>query len=44
MATRDGDAATVTLTATELKPPIMEWSVEDVHKDFLHSKPLLKCG
>ena len=34
MATEDDDAATVTLTATKLKPPTMKWSVEDVQEEF----------
>ena len=42
MAVRDDDAATVTLTATELKPSTMEWSVEDIPKEFPVFKSLAK--
>ena len=34
MATRDDDAATVILATTELKPPMMDWLVEAVQKEF----------
>ena len=33
-ASDDDDAATVTFTAIELKPPTMDWSVKDVHTEF----------
>ena len=41
MTTRD-DIATVTLTATELKPPTIDWSAADVHKEFIVYKNLAK--
>ena len=34
MASRKYDAATVTLSATELKLPMMDCSVEDVYKEL----------
>ena len=36
----EDDTETVTLTATELQPLMMDWSVEDIHKEFT----VLKCG
>ena len=40
--TTEYDAATVILTAIELKFPTMDWSVEDVHKAFTVFKTLAK--
>ena len=40
MATREDDTAAVTLTGTELKPPMMDWSVEYVYKVFTVLKTL----
>ena len=41
MAARKGEAATVTLTAT--KPTsMMDWSIKDVHKDFMVFKTHVK--
>ena len=38
MATREDDAAIVTLTATELTPLTMDWSAEGMHKEFMEFK------
>ena len=45
MAPRDEDAATqanVFLTSIELKPPSMDWLVEDIHKKYQAFKTLAK--
>ena len=42
MSTWKDNTATVTLTATELKPPTIDWSVEVVHKEFSVFKSLAK--
>ena len=46
MATKDEDKAAVTLKTSELKAHMMDWSVDDMHKEFrvLHLKLLLKCS
>ena len=35
MVTREDDAAAVTLTATELKPPTMDWSLGGVYMEVM---------
>ena len=40
MAVREDDIASVTLTTTELKIPTMEWSMEDIKKEFTVLKTL----
>ena len=42
MGARKEDAVTVILIGAELKMPIMDWSVEDVHKEFTVFKTLAK--
>ena len=42
MAARDDDTAIVIPTATELKHPTMNLSVENVHKEFTVCKTLAK--
>ena len=44
MAVRDDDTAVVIMTATEFKHPIMDWSVEDVHRQFTVFKTFVKRG
>ena len=41
MAAIKDSATTVTLTTRELKPPLhtIDWSVEDMHKDFIFKSP-----
>ena len=43
MATREDDTVTLTLVVTKLKPQMMDWSVEDVHKEYTVFKPMQKC-
>ena len=38
MTTRKDAAATLTFPATELDPPIVDWSVEDMDKEFMAFK------
>ena len=44
MVTRDDEPATVTFTATKLEPPMIDWSVGDVHMELMVFNTLLKCG
>ena len=40
MATQGDDVAAVDLAVKKLKPPMIHWSVDDVHKEDLHSDKL----
>ena len=40
MLTNEDDTATITLAPTELKLPMMDWSVEDINKKFMVFKIL----
>ena len=42
MAGIDGDAPTVTLTVTEIKPATVNWPIENIHKEFTVIKTLAK--
>ena len=40
MAAREDDTATVILTTTELKPPMIDWSAKDDDKELTAFKTL----
>ena len=42
MATRKDYTATVTLTGTRVETPIMDWSVEDMHNEYVVFETLAK--
>ena len=42
MVTIEDDAESVSFTTTELRPAMMDWSAEDVHKEFTIFKTLAK--
>ena len=44
VVTIEDDVATITLKATELKHSRMDWSVEEIHKEFTVFKILAKYG